>query len=202
MKTVATKWIVGLGNPGMTYNRTRHNVGFMLVDRLARRWSISLNQRNLDPVEKRPAAVWGEHHKDGGLVRLLMPLAMMNDSGAALRGIAGEAADILVVCDDVNLPLGHLRMRPQGGPGGHNGLESCITALGTESLPRLRIGVGAPPTPADLRNYVLSAFSAAERPVLDAALDSAADACESWATEGIERAMNRFNSKTAESGKE
>lgn len=187
------KLIVGLGNQGMTYHRTRHNVGFMVIDALARRHNVSLNQQTVESQSKIPASVYGDYRLDEETVRMVMPLTMMNDSGFALKRVDVPFQDILIVCDDVNLPLGSVRLRPQGGPGGHHGLESCIAALGTEAVPRLRVGVGAERMPSDLSGFVLSNFGESERPLLAEMIQSAADACEAWATEGVEKAMNRFN---------
>ena len=187
------KLIVGLGNPGMTYHRTRHNVGFMVIDRLGRKHGVSLNQRQVNARDGRPAGVYGEYSLDREPVRLMMPLTMMNESGYALEGIGLAPRDLLIVCDDVNLPLGALRLRPQGSSGGHNGLSSCLGALGTEDVPRLRIGVGTPDMPTDLKSFVLGNFPASERTVIDEALEQAAEACELWVKEGIELAMNRCN---------
>jgi PTH1 family peptidyl-tRNA hydrolase len=102
-------------------------------------------------------------------------------------------SSLLIVCDDVNLPLGTIRLRLQGSAGGHHGLQSCLEALGTEEVPRLRIGVGVEPLPADLDGFVLSRFSSAERPIAKQAVERAALACEAWVTEGMETAMNRYN---------
>jgi len=126
-------------------------------------------------------------------VRLVMPLTMMNESGEALRATGGAVEDLLLVCDDVNLPLGTIRLRAQGGAGGHHGLESCLGVLGTEDVARLRIGVGREPLPRDLHDFVLSPFRSEERPVIACAIDEAVAACETWVREGIEGAMNRHN---------
>jgi len=169
------KLIVGLGNPGPHYEQTRHNVGAMVVRRLAR--------RRLGPD-----------------VRLLVPDAMMNVSGEALARAAlpERMEDLLLVCDDVNLPLGTLRVRPEGSDGGHHGLASCLQQLGTEAVPRLRVGVGSASLPKDLTEFVLSPFDPPERPVVEETLARAAEACELWAARGIEAAMNRVNVRRQE----
>ena len=187
------KVIVGLGNPGHTYHDTRHNMGFMVIQTLAERHHVSVRQSMVSPVDRRPAAVFGDYEDGAERVRLLMPLTMMNESGEAMRVIDVPQPNLLIVCDDVNLPLGTIRLRLQGGAGGHHGLESCLAVLGTEEVPRLRIGVGVEPLPADLEDFVLSRFSSAERPLMKQAIEQAALACETWVTEGMEMAMNRYN---------
>lgn len=209
------KIIVGLGNPGQTYFGTRHNVGFTVVQALAEAHGVTLATRVVSPGG-RPAAVYGEYQAEGETVRLLMPLTMMNESGDALRAaglsaatpaclpaagagrpVAGQAGleggELLIICDDVNLPLGRLRLREHGGSGGHHGLESCLNALGTEEVARLRIGVGATPLPRDLEAFVLGRFSPAERPTIDRAMQQATEACETWIRSGMEAAMNHYN---------
>ena len=187
------KVIVGLGNPGHTYHNTRHNVGFMVVERLAERHQVSVRHTLFSPTDGRPAGVCGEYQDGAQPVRLLMPLTMMNESGEALKAADVSPADALLVCDDVNLPLGTLRLRPQGTAGGHHGMESSLATLGTEQVARLRIGVGTPDLPRDLHDFVLSPFHETERPLMTQAIAQAAEACETWVREGIEVAMNRFN---------
>jgi len=187
------KVIVGLGNPGHTYHETRHNMGFMVIQALAERRHVSVCRSVVSPADQRPAAVFGDDEDGAEPVRLLMPLTMMNESGEAMRVIEAPRSNLLIVCDDVNLPLGTIRLRLQGGAGGHHGLQSCLDALGTEEVPRLRIGVGIEPLPADLEQFVLSRFSSAERSLMKQAIEQGACACETWVTEGMEMAMNRYN---------
>ena len=187
------KVIVGLGNPGHTYHETRHNVGFMVIQALAERHHVSVRQSMVSPADQRPAAVCGDYEDGVEQVRLLMPLTMMNESGEAMRVIDAPPSNLLIVCDDVNLPLGTIRLRLHGGSGGHHGLQSCLDALGTEEIPRLRIGVGTEPLPAELEEFVLSRFSSAERPLMKQAVEQGVCACETWITEGMEMAMNRHN---------
>ncbi len=185
--------LVGLGNPGRTYHETRHNAGFMVIQLLAERHRVSLTNRLVNPVDERPAGVYGDYQDGSKTVRLLMPLTMMNESGEALHALGASIKDLLVVCDDVNLPPGVIRLRPQGSAGGHHGLQSCLEALGTDEVARLRIGVGIDPLPRDLHDFVLSPFTSAERPRMKRTLEQAADACEAWVKEGIGVAMNRYN---------
>lgn len=187
------KVIVGLGNPGHTYHGTRHNVGFMVIQALSERRGAAMEHRMVSPQDGRPAGVAGDYRLGAETVRLLMPLTMMNESGEALRALEVSPQDLLVVCDDVNLPLGTIRLRPQGGDGGHHGLASCLAVLGTEQVPRLRIGVGAERLPEELTDFVLAPFEPAERPVIHAAIAQAVDACEQWVTDGMEATMNRYN---------
>ena len=187
------KLIVGLGNPGSEYSDTRHNVGFLVVDELARRHEVAL----------RSQAKWrARTAKLGSIgdgVLLAAPTTFMNLSGWAVREIAGfhklEPADLLIVVDDADLPVGKLRLRPGGSAGGHNGLKSIIQELGTNAFPRLRIGVGR--QEGELRNHVLGRFGAEEQERVDAAVTRAADAAELFAREGILAAMNAFNGPQA-----
>lgn len=188
------KLIVGLGNPGREYEATRHNVGFRVVEDFARRHRAT-------PWEHRlPVASYRDCQLAGGIrVRLLRPLTMMNCSGEAVR-LAQRSwrvtpENILMVYDDVNLPLGTLRVRGEGGAGGHHGMLSCLKAVGTEAVARLRVGVGAASLPRDLTEFVLSPFAAKDMPVVKQALDQAVEACEVWATEGLAVAMNRVNTR-------
>ena len=192
------KVIVGLGNPGHTYHETRHNLGFMVIQALAEQHQTSVRHSIASPIDGRPAAVFGEYQQGNETVRLLMPLTMMNESGEAMRVLEVPPSEVLLMCDDVNLPLGTLRLRLSGGAGGHHGLESCLQILGTEDVPRLRLGVGIEPLPAHLEQFVLSKFSSSERPLMKQMIAQAAQACDTWVTEGMEMAMNRYN-KSCES---
>lgn len=183
------KLVVGLGNPGTPYAGTRHNVGFDLVDRLASAHGIALRTR-------RANARVGRGTIAGADVLLAKPLTFMNLSGSAVSALARQEeiapADILVVTDDIHLPVGRLRLRARGSSGGQNGVKSVIESLGTDAFPRLRIGVGAPPPGLQI-DWVLSRFSKPDRTVVDGALIDAMGAVEVWLAEGIEAAMNRFN---------
>jgi len=191
------KAIVGLGNPGSEYKGTRHNVGFDVVDELAKRWRVTLKKwKNVADL----AVV-----KSRGVV-LVEPKTFMNASGQAIQAVMTFykvlPADVLVVVDEVQLPLGRLRLRRSGSAGGHNGLKSVIAHVG-DGFARLRVGVERGDKNWDLADHVLSRFQPNERPVIDAAIIRAADAVESFVDDGVEMAMNRFNSEEkSDSGKE
>ncbi len=183
------KLIVGLGNPGREYAETRHNVGWMTLDRLAERagWNVRVKGRDA------AATVRGKY-RDLDLM-LAKPLTFMNDSGIAVRKVLARERvpleEMLVVVDDFALPYGRLRLRPSGSAGGHNGLRSIIGELGTDRFARLRVGIGEPRRGAV--DHVLSRFSSAERALLSELLDAAVDAVEDWAIEGTGAAANRWN---------
>jgi PTH1 family peptidyl-tRNA hydrolase len=185
--------ILGLGNPGHSYHGTRHNIGFAVIQALAERHKVDVRNPAMSPRDGRPASVSGDCALDGTPVRLMMPLTMMNESGEAVRTVESPAESLLIVCDDVNLPLGSLRLRPGGSAGGHHGLQSCLEALGHENVPRLRLGVGAKDMPRDLQEFVLGPFRSGERPAMQEMLAQAVEACEAWVRDGIEAAMNRYN---------
>ena len=182
------KLLVGLGNPGPQYRDTRHNVGFWVIDEVARRWQLS------DGWRERDDTLFVK--KAGGAI-LAKPLTFMNHSGFAVSRIRQffqiEPADLLVVVDEAALPLGRLRARARGSAGGHNGLKSIIEQLGSEEFCRLRVGVGRGDARRDLADHVLSKFDPDEREAIAAAVQRAADASEMFVTEGIERVMNTFN---------
>ena len=184
------KLIVGLGNPGEKYRGTRHNVGFEVVELLARRASVVFETA---PVE----ALQAKWRRPEEVVLLAKPLTYMNLSGPAVAGLARfykiEVADLLIVSDDVNLPLGRLRARATGTEGGHNGLRSIAESLGTIAYPRLRVGVGRGDMRRDLADHVLARFAPDETPGIDAAIARAADAVETWVSEGLAKMMNTFN---------
>jgi PTH1 family peptidyl-tRNA hydrolase len=183
---------VGLGNPGPEYDETRHNAGFRLADHLVARW-------RLGPFKRGDRARQVEGTRQGHTVRVLKPQTYMNRSGAALaplRALSGfdPAADLLVLVEDVALPVGKFRLRGAGSAGGHNGLKSIEGALQRQDYARLRIGVGPPPAGLDdLADFVLGPFTRDERSVINDLLDPMADAVEGWIADGIEKAMSRFN---------
>lgn len=184
------KLIVGLGNPGAKYRGTRHNIGFAVIDELAVRGAAGFYA---SPVEALIAKV---RPADGGTALLGKPLTFMNASGEAVAGLVRyfriELCDLLVVADDVNLPLGRLRARARGSAGGHNGFKSTIAHLGTD-FPRLRVGVGRGDLRRDLTDHVLTRFDADEQPAVEQVAKRAADAAEMFLASGIEVVMNRFN---------
>ena len=183
--------IVGLGNPGEKYERTRHNVGFLVVDALAERLGV--------PVQKlKHRALTNTVRLAGQKALLLKPVTFMNLSGEAV----GDAARfyklpperVLVISDDTALPLGKLRLRKGGSAGGHNGLKSIIQHLGTDQFPRLRLGVGEKPHPDyDMADWVLGRLQGEDWKAMEAAVDRAADAVEHVLAHGVDAAMNRFN---------
>jgi len=188
----AVSWlIVFLGNPGPKYECTRHNAGFMAGDALAKKLGVSINKARFK-------ALTASAEINGEKVLLMKPQTFMNLSGEAV----GEAArfykippeHVLVVSDEISLPLGKLRVRPKGSAGGHNGLKSIIAHLGSDAFPRIRLGVGAPPHPDyDMADWVLSVFRNQDLEDMRAAADRAGEAVISYITDGPERAMNRFN---------
>ncbi len=183
------KIVVGLGNPGQQYEHTRHNVGWMVLDRLAERAGWTGHARARDAA----ATVHGRYR--GLDLMLVKPTTYMNLSGVAVRKVLARQRapfdDLLVVVDDFDLPLGRVRLRAEGSAGTHNGLRSIVDELNTQRFARLRVGIGEPAR--DAIDHVLSHFTAAERPVLDEVIEAAADAVEDWARHGAVRTANRWN---------
>jgi PTH1 family peptidyl-tRNA hydrolase len=182
------KVICGLGNPGEKYRLTRHNVGFRVVDLLADRWAVSGGR-------VRDGAARGEVRRPAGDVLLLKPMKFMNLSGGPLKAAKRQAevdlgSDLLVICDDIDLPLGRIRLRRSGSAGGHNGLRDIISSFGTNEFNRLRVGIGRGGETVD---HVLATFRPVERDLASEAIATAADAAELWLVEGIDEAMNRYN---------
>jgi peptidyl-tRNA hydrolase, PTH1 family len=184
------KIVVGLGNPGLKYRRTRHNLGFMVVDALA-------EQREARWRRGRLKCLQAEAQLGKEQVLLVKPLTYMNLSGEAVGGVVRyyqcPLEDLLVVFDEVQLELGRLRLRPNGSAGGHNGMESVITHLGSEEFPRLRLGVGAPPEWMYMMSYVLGVFPRADLKTVQEMIGRAVLAVETWVYHGVSEAMNRFN---------
>lgn len=188
------KLIVGLGNPGAEYDKTRHNAGFMVVDRLVNRHAPGAIARSRFQSAAFDAAFGGEK------VLLLKPTTYMNRSGQSVGEAVrffklDPAEDLLVITDDVALPVGSIRVRASGGTAGHNGLKDIERALGGGNYPRLRVGVGAVPAMMRMEDWVLGRFTDGEKGDLDRSIDRGADACEAVVAEGVEAAMNRFNEK-------
>lgn len=181
--------VVGLGNPGREYADTRHNLGFRVVDELARRHGI-------DVTEKKHRSLVGSGSIEGRPVLLLKPQTFMNDSGRAVQSVASfrklSPRQIIVVYDDVDLPLGRVRVRPRGSAGGHHGIESTIRELGSQEFGRVRIGIGRP-AERDVTDFVLHPFHASEREEADQAVARAADAVERIVAAGVEQAMQAVN---------
>jgi PTH1 family peptidyl-tRNA hydrolase len=189
------KLVVALGNPGRRYARTRHNVGFRVAERLRERWRLPEPGARFDGRFAR-----GRVASLGDLdVGVLEPQTFMNESGASVAAALGKlplaepASDLLIVLDDADLPFGKLRLRAEGGDGGHNGLADVLERLGRRDVARLRFGIGRPSVPMETADFVLAAFSAEEEKALPAHLDRAADAVEAFLREGAPAAMNRFN---------
>ena len=184
--------IAGLGNPGRKYDRTRHNAGFCVIDRLADRYGISVD-------EKMFKALVGRGVIEGQKVLLVKPQTFMNLSGESIQPILGyykvDPQDFIVIYDDISLEPGNIRVRGKGSAGGHNGIKSIIARLGTQDFPRVRIGTGEKPAMMDLADYVLGHFTPEEQKEMDEAYAAGAEAAVTLLTEGIEKAMNRFNGK-------
>ena len=193
-KSSGVSWlVVFLGNPGLKYENTRHNAGFMTADALAKDKSVSINR-------SRYKSLTAECNIGDEKVLLMKPQTFMNLSGEAVAEAAKfykiPPEHVLVVSDDVTLPIGKLRIRQKGSAGGHNGLKSIIGLLGTDNFPRIKVGVGAPPHPDyDMADWVLSAFKNQDAVDMDASVKRAAQAVESYITKGPEKTMNLFNQK-------
>jgi PTH1 family peptidyl-tRNA hydrolase len=198
------KLVVGLGNPGPRYARTRHNAGFRIAECFAARHAIALDSERFGARfgRGRVAVASGGPHDVG----VLLPQEFMNCSGDAVAlslsklPIEDPSRDLIVAFDDVDLPFGRLRLRAGGGAGGHKGLVDVIAKLGRDDLPRLRFGVGRPATPIDVTDWVLQRFSPEQEQALGGLVSQAADALDAWLREGLAAAMNRYNRAADESG--
>ncbi|MBI1248237.1 aminoacyl-tRNA hydrolase [bacterium] len=184
------KLVVGLGNPGKKYEGTRHNVGFDVLETLAKRHGASAPKSKFNG-QLTEVGVGGEK------LLLLWPHTYMNKSGNSVRPAFDfyklTPEDLLVVCDDFNLPLAKLRLKGKGSSGGQNGLADVIQKLGSDEVPRLRVGIGAPREGADVAGFVLSNFAKVEKPEVELCVERAASAVEDWATQGLTFAMNQYN---------
>ncbi len=190
------KLIVGLGNPGIEYQFTPHNMGFLAVDRIAEKCGVRVDNRNCRAQTARTRIAGHE-------VVLAKPETFMNLSGAAARELVREyevqpEQDLVLLYDEMDLPFGSLRVRPRGRSAGHNGVESVIDALGTQEVTRVRMGIAPDHPVGDGARYVLSQFKKSQLPVVDQVLDSAAEAVRVILGEGVQAAMNRFNRKPEE----
>ena len=191
MKTSAVDWlIVGLGNPGSKYEHTRHNMGFLTVDLLAEKLGVKLNKVKFK-------AAYNIVNFAGCKCLVMKPQTYMNLSGEAVREAAQfykvPADHILVIYDDISLPVGKLRVRPSGSAGGHNGIKNIIAHLGTQDFPRVKIGVAAPGDAGDMIDWVIGVPSQAERKILAESFEKAIDAAECIIIDGCQKAMNGFN---------
>lgn len=184
--------IIGLGNPTKEYDKTRHNVGFAVIDELAERMNIEVE-------EKKHRALCGKGMLNGQKVVLAKPQTFMNLSGESVRSIVDfykvTSEEVIIIYDDISLEPGQLRIRTKGSAGGHNGIKSIIAHLGTQEFPRIRVGIGEKPNRMDLADYVLSRFSKGEQVLMDDAFKEAADAAAMMVSEGADPAMNHFNAK-------
>ena len=191
------KLVIGLGNPGRAYQGTRHNVGFAVVDALVRRWGAGKGRKAFDGVAFDARVALGGRDRR---VTLFQPQTYMNLSGSAVGQLAGfykaELNDVLVVLDDMALPLGQLRFRAGGSSGGHRGLADVLGTVGSEELPRLRIGIGSPPPSCEASDFVLRRFDGGEQEIIDRAVELAGRAVEDWIVLGLTYLMGNYNKKT------
>ncbi len=184
--------IIGLGNPTDKYQGTRHNVGWDAITRISDDYRIPLNQ-------KRHKALCGSGYIEGEKVILAQPLTYMNLSGESVRELVDfykvDPEDVIIIYDDVSLDVGQLRLRKKGSPGGHNGIKSIISHLGTNEFPRIKVGVGDRPKDWDLADYVLSRFKGEEQAAIREALKETSEACRMIITVGMDAAANQYNKK-------
>ena len=184
------KAIIGLGNPGREYAGTRHNIGFDTITALADKYDVRLK-------EKRFRGICADIIINGEKVILVQPQTFMNLSGECVREVSAfykiVPEDIIVICDDINLDTGRIRIRKKGSAGGHNGLKNIIAHLGTDEFPRIRIGVGSKDEGQDLRDYVLARFSRTEEELIHNAIKTGAEAVQEMILNGIDSAMNKYN---------
>jgi len=192
--------IVGLGNPGADYAKTRHNAGFLLVERLAVRWKVDWNN------ERKFVARLAKARHGSGKILLCEPQTFMNLSGEAVAAVVQyyqlPLGKILVVVDDADLPLGEIRLRPGGGSGGHHGLDSVAQHLGSKEYARLRVGIGRRDEARQITGHVLGRFGPDESAMLEKILDRAADQVECWLNAGLQKAMSQFNGAVSPNNEE
>ncbi|KGX85480.1 aminoacyl-tRNA hydrolase [Pontibacillus litoralis] len=184
------KCIIGLGNPGPKYENTRHNIGFMVIDELLERHHWKLDKEKFK-------AQYTVERIGSEKVLLMKPLTYMNLSGEAIRPLMEyydiDVEDVVIIYDDLDLPVGKIRLRTKGGHGGHNGIRSTIDHLGTKGFPRLRFGVGRPSVPMPIADYVLGSFQKDEMTTIEASVQTAANACEAWMEKPFLEVMNDYN---------
>lgn len=184
------KLIVGLGNPGKQYEHTRHNIGFDVIEKLSENISIPLDQAKF-------RGLYGMKNIGGEKVILLKPLTYMNLSGESIRAIMDyfqiENEELLVIYDDLDLPVGKIRLRERGSAGGHNGIKSTIAHIGNQEFKRIRVGIDRPKNGMQITDYVLGRFSKDEQEVMNLVINKCADACEAWLKQPFLQVMNEFN---------
>lgn len=184
------KLIVGLGNPGKQYDQTRHNIGFMVIDAIADRLHISLDQAKFK-------GIYGVGHINGEKVFLLKPLTYMNLSGESIGALMNfyqiDTEDLLVIYDDLDFPVGKIRLRQRGSAGGHNGIKSTIAHIGTQQFNRIRVGINRPSNGMTITDYVLGRFTKDEQELIKPAVERSADACEEWLEKPFLQVMNTYN---------
>lgn len=184
------KIVIGLGNPGKKYENTRHNVGFMMVDHLAAMWDVSMTQTKFKSLV-------GEGKRGMEKVLLVKPQTYMNLSGEAVRELVEffkpDMQNVLIIYDDLDLPVGKIRLRAKGSAGGHNGMKSIIAHLGTDEFNRMKIGIDRPDKGKNVADYVLSSFTPTERPYINEAVKRGTEACDEWVTKSFLELMNRYN---------
>ncbi|WML50334.1 aminoacyl-tRNA hydrolase [Neobacillus sp. PS3-34] len=184
------KLIVGLGNPGRQYAKTRHNIGFEVIDELSVRFHIPLDQSKLK-------GIYGIGFYNGEKVLLLKPLTYMNLSGESIRAVMDyygiDLDDLLLIYDDLDLPVGKIRLRQKGSAGGHNGIKSTVAHIGTQQFNRIRVGIDRPTNGMSVPDYVLGNFLKDEQPVIQEAVIRSADACEAWLKKPFLQVMNEYN---------
>ncbi|MCL6473144.1 MAG: aminoacyl-tRNA hydrolase [Firmicutes bacterium] len=189
--------VVGLGNPGAEYESTRHNVGFMVIEHIAQAHRVKLGTKS-------HAARWGQGELAGKTVILAEPMTYMNESGVAVKSLLKDKGipvdHLIVVYDDLDLEPGRIRVRANGGSGGHKGIKSIISQIGTEQFIRVRVGIGRPPGRQDPADYVLSPFTKNQREEINFAIAKASDAVEYIIANGVTLAMNEFNRKDDDGG--
>ena len=189
-RVIGMKLIVGLGNPGKQYDRTRHNIGFEVIDYLSESYGIPLDKAKFK-------GNFGVGNIAGEKVILLKPLTYMNLSGESIRPIMDyydvEIEDLVVIYDDLDLPVGKIRLRQKGSSGGHNGIKSTIQHVGTEKFNRMRVGIDRPKNGMSITDYVLGRFTKEEMEILESIIKKCADACEEWCKEPFLQVMNKYN---------
>jgi peptidyl-tRNA hydrolase, PTH1 family len=184
--------IVGLGNPGKQYDKTRHNIGFEIIDKLSESLNIPLDQAKLK-------GLYGIGHVNGEKLLLLKPLTYMNLSGESIRAVMDyyhiSLDDLLVIYDDLDLPVGKIRLRQKGSAGGHNGIKSTIAHLGSQEFKRIRVGIDRPPAGMSVPDYVLGRFREDELKIMDDVIKKCVEACEAWLEKPFPQVMNEYNQK-------